>query len=373
MSWLQTLQSLQAVIGTIPPESSWGAVSGLSRRLHEIEETLSADLAILHEEADFIFSADLDPAVYTRQVTDLFQRWHRTGKAPSLCAIAIFGMQNSGMDADDPLAPAVMMAGLLGEVDSSLPYHSNMHFRKVLLQTISLAAVHNDMYDGQVRELQRDHVALLIVAACIHDLGHDGKSNTAGGTYMPSRAEKRSFGLAKPYLAAAGLDEAELEDILVMLIATDVSSLEKRASPAEQMKQAYRYHFLKGAAVSLDGGLEILQKRADLVTSSLLLHEADLSTSAGLEYGITTFETALHREESAGDRARPSHVVSFLEKICGGMLSDAGKKLYAANMQTILQKAKADQAAGDLPYPESEESDFLLGFDTGLATGTTIN
>lgn len=373
MSWFDVLSSLEAIIANQKPDPSWEAGKTLSRKRHEVSENLNKDLAQLAEQAEFIFSPNLNPDLYTRQMSALFQSWHQNEKAPSLCAITIFACQHLGISENDPLAPAMMMAGLLGGVENTLAYHNNMHFKNVLLQTAGLIAAHNEIHEDQPQELQRDHMALLLLSACIHDLGHEGRGNiTADGTYLQSRAEKHSFGLAKPYLLEAGLEEVELEDVLILLIATDVIALDGHASPVSQVKEAYRQHFMNGPAARLQSDLHILQKRADLALMGLLLHEADLATSAGLDYTMTAFETALFRQETAKDRAKPSHIVSFMEKICGGtMLSTAAQKIFGASMQAVLQKAREDVALGDEPFPAADDFDFLTGLE--LPQAQTIN
>ena len=78
-------------------------------------------------------------------------------------------------------------------------------------------------------------------------------------------------------------------------------------------------------------------------------------------------------EEFRDDRARPSQVVDFLDQICQRrFLSDAGQKLYAANLARIYSLAEQDVANGDEPYPSSNMADFVLPH-AGQAESKTIN
>lgn len=366
MAWLEQLQSLSEILDTRKPDPTWPAAIGLPEKLKEIAKTFSADLAGLEENASFVFSADIGVRAYTERVIDLFRRWHIEGNAPSLSALSVFAMQYFSIHEDDPLVRPVLMASLLGEVPNDLAYHNNMHYRKVLFQTISMIAVHNDIYGGTPQALDKDHIASLIAAACIHDLGHDGRANNTSGTQIRGRAEKRSFDLAKPYLEAAGFSDSELDDIFVMLLCTDVTPLDDEHSPACELKSAYRFHELggegKGIKPQLSRDTAILEKRADLALISMLLHEADVATSAGLDYETTCFETSLYRDEFAADIARPSHITEFISRVCRQqMLTDAGKKLYAENMDAIYKCAMEEVEKGDEPLPRPEDSSFMSG------------
>ncbi|MGB0720286.1 MAG: hypothetical protein ACPGRX_07420, partial [Bdellovibrionales bacterium] len=169
-----------------------------------------------------------------------------------------------------------------------------------------------------------------------------------------------------------------LAPLKVMLLTTDVSPLGDPTNPAGQMKAAYRYHFLgehsRTHALNLSDDLAVLEKDPSLTTMCLILHEADLAPSAGLTYAMTQYETALFRAEIVGDAGKPSHVVDFLDQICGRrMLSDAGQKLFATNMARIYALAEQDMKDGDEGFPKPELTGFMLGVQSETASGKTIN
>lgn len=365
MPWLKQLQSLGEIAGAVNPDSGWDAGKTIPARLREIEKTFTTDMSALENHASFIFSADMDARSCTAMCVDLFRRWHAEGSAPSLAALAVFAMKGFGLREDDPLVRPVLMAALLGEAPNTLAYHNNMHYRKVLFQMIGLIAVHMALAgEEKAQGLGRDHIALLITAACVHDLGHDGRANNAGGTYQRGREEKRSFNLAKPYIAAAGLREGELDDLNVMLLCTDVTPLDQGVNPASELKEAYLFHERGGEgggnSPDLTDDLEILRKRADLALLAMLMHEADIATSAGLDYEVTAYETALYHQETTGNAAKPSHIVDFLNRICQNRFhTEAGKKLYAANMERIYAQALQAVEVGDEPLPRAEDSTFV--------------
>jgi hypothetical protein len=230
---------------------------------------------------------------------------------------------------------------------------------------------HNSIYAETSNAFGPEQMGMLMIGACIHDLGHDGVGNTVDGVHETGRLEKRSFEFARPYLMAAGLDnEDRLADLRIMLLCTDVSPLYSPDTPVNQMKAAYQYHYLGGkeggSAPELNDDLKILLDRPDLTLMGLILHEADIAASAGLDYVVTKYETRLYRDEIAHEKAGPQHVLNFLDEICQRqMLSGAGQKLYAANLARICALAEEGVKEGNQPYTRPEDSEFLTGGPSG--------
>lgn len=206
-------------------------------------------------------------------------------------------------------------------------------------------------------------MAALMIAAAIHDLGHDGSSNISDHHhYEFARLEQRSFAMAAPLLRGAGADEALLEDVRMILMTTDVSPFGDPISPARQLRAAYAYHYdAEGEEeLSLGKELAVLEERADLTMMCMLFHEADLMNSNGLAYEVSAFETALLSEEIGKEEASPEDLFLFLEKIChGGMCTEAWEALARANFNAIYTQALRDVRAGNTPYPSAHEAAFL--------------
>lgn len=360
-------------------ESPLWPEAGIFADIHiNIEKTWQNDLKSL--ESLSIFAAAGLPVndEVTQEVSDILHIWQTQGKTPSLYALCTMAMENLGVKPAPDMLNMVLTCAILGEIPNIQPYHDNTHFKKVVLHLILLIKTHNIIYEGSNRTLSDSEICLMLAAACIHDIGHDGSGNMVKGIHVPSRLEKLSFDLAKPYIEAAGIqDTGILNNLALMLLTTDVSPLDDPTNPMHQMKAAYRFHFLgekaKAHTLNLDEDLKVLEKEAVLSTMALLLHEADIATSAGLTYEITKYETSLLREEFCGDHGKPSHVVDFLNQICTRrFLSDAGQKLYAANLARIYTLAEADLENGNQDFPESKLADFILG-TSHTSTPKTIN
>jgi len=323
-AWINRLDALAPVLNRIAPPHRWAARETVLRAVDRISKNFSKDIAEADKDAEIIFGGD------TSVVVDLIKRWHE-GETPSLAALCIYALENWNLDLPESYITGILIACVLGEVENPLPYHNNLHFKKVLLQLIRLIEA-QDNFNAK-------DIALMLMAACIHDLGHDGQGNDS----ELGRLERRSFEIAEVYFKEAGFaDPRGLEAIHLMLICTDVTPLNDPKNAMNQMKTAYRFHFMAQNKEKLREDLKALENDSELALMALTLHEADVATSAGLDYGITKYETALYRSEM-GDRPQAAHIVDFLDNVCQReMLSDAARRLYQENMNRILEQAEKE-------------------------------
>lgn len=364
MTWDAELAALSDFFEQHDFASPWLEKNAILQSVGDMRATLERDLAYLEKKASFIFSFAGELDSQTRKTVELFRDFTIGGQCPSLAALSVFAMKHFDVR-DEKLRKLVLGASILGEVENPQPYHSNMHFRKVTFQIMRMIAVYNDIYDGTSRAFDERDIALLLATACIHDFGHDGKGNTIKGIYIPHRLEQNSYDLAAPVFRALGYDDEKgLAMIHLMLICTDVTPFKDAGNAVGQAKAAYRHHFLGGnnklESLNLDGELEELEDSPASAAMTLMMHEADIATSAGLHYDITKYETGLLMKEIADGEARPEHVINFLNDICNRqMLSEVGQQLYAANMARIYALAEDDLKSGNKPYPALEQSNFV--------------
>ncbi len=378
--WDAALQAMIPVFNAVRPDTSWATRDTVYQTVKKTAKMLPGDIQALEEEAGFIFATGAGAEGLTPRIVALLRRWHLAEHAPSLTAMAVFAIRNFNANLPQEILHAVLAGSVLGEVENNLPYHNNLHYKKVLLQMMRMIAMHNSIYEGTDQAFDGHAIGMFILAACIHDLGHDGKGNTIKGLFEQGRLERRAFDLAHPYLELCRMSEADLDHLKVMLLCTDVTPLGDPANPMNQTKAAYRYHFLghkkKMGQLNLDPELEALEKNPALTQMCMVLHEADIGTSAGLDYTLTTYETSAYKREMGEEQAFPQDVVDFLNDVCQRqMLSDAGQRLFAANMARIFALAEKEIADGNHAFPQPEHADFLLlhgSGDSGSA-GKTIN
>jgi len=318
--------------------------------VHALCGALEADMAAL-DALPCLFAGQGDDPAVTDCVVAALRGWHRAGAYPSLAAVSALACARLGRDVS-AYYPAVMMSAVLGSVPHKAnSYHNNRHFFEVLFQTVRMMACHNEMFAGSPRALTARDVGLLLIAACIHDFTHDGRGNTRDGMYVQARLEKQSFERAAPFLEQAGLTQDDRDALAVLLLSTDVSPLGRSSSFMRRMKAAYRFHFEGGTLPDLTEDMDVFEKDARLCDMALILHEADIATSAGLDYAVTQFETRAFRQEMGLDEARPSHILDFFAQVCAGQfLSPSGQALYGANMARITAQAEEDFKNGNAPF-----------------------
>ncbi|MGN7439114.1 MAG: hypothetical protein ACTHOO_10790 [Alcanivorax sp.] len=338
---------------SVQPDGSWVSGGEIENTVLKISENLQECVDLAQVKLSEICDQTDDVADNNVKTRDLIVSWH-DGKdrfcSPSMIAYVV-GAFGFDYEAHRSLIDAMLVASVLAEVNNDMPYHNNLHFRKVLLHLVRMLTIHNRLFKDKV--LDQESVAKLVVAACIHDLGHNGGSNIVDRKYHMARLEKASYTLAYPFLAKTGVSEDFLNDILLMLIGTDTAPFGDPISPSSQIKVAYEYHFsIKGqGGLSLSEELMRLERDQQLALLCVILHEADIMNSAGVDYDITKYETVCVSQEYGDIGAYPEDTLLFLEKVCnGGFLTDAGSYLADDNLKTIKGRIMQDFKNGNKSY-----------------------
>ena len=367
MSPIKELEYCKSLFQKHNFSSEWIEETNVLELIGDIEGRFDRDMTALEKNASYVFHADKTVDSHTQSTIKLFRDWAVSRACPSLTAICHFAIDKFDIQSEK-LRNFLTAASILGEIDNPLPYHNNMHFRKVVFQCIRMIAVYNDIYEGTSRAFGENRIALLLGTACIHDFAHDGKGYMIKGVYIPHRLEQISYDLVEPIFSLIGLDDEQLKLMRAMLLCTDVTPFNDPANAVNQAKAAYRHHFLggkKSERLNLDEELSMLEDSPEAAAMALMMHEADIATSAGLHYNITKYETGLLRLEIADGVALPQNVINFLEDICNRqMLSEVGQQLFAANMARIYALAEEDVKQGNNSFPPIEKSDFILGLQS---------
>jgi hypothetical protein len=317
--------------------------------LHGARLTLARDLLWLERSSLGRLIFGEVTGAYGPALSRLFDTW----PAPSAAALALFAAGRLGIAPEHHLFPALIGAALLADVENPLPYHGNDHYKKVLLQTLRLIATQNA--PGLAPPFTQQQTMLLMIAACIHDLGHDGRGN--GGVRY--RLERAALDAARPYLEAAGLAEGDWRDLEVMILCTDIAAAEGAASPAQLLRACHR-HFAEGAALpDLPPELARLAGRADLARMAMVLATADIATSAGLSFSEGWKQTQLLSDESGIAALRT--VRAFYGFVSGEigrtvLMTQAGAEIYGPGFAAIERECRARLAleGTDMLGPEAK-------------------
>ncbi len=322
----------------------------LGARLHALRKAFPADCERL--KPDLVTLTGPDIANYGAEASEIFDRWADAGGGPTMPALIAAAVSHFGLEENTDLVKNLLMAAILGEMPNALQYHGNEHYRKVLFHAIRLAAKHNELFArDEERKLSGEMIAVLLTAACIHDLGHKGGDNLKEGVYTPGYMEQRSFDIARPYFEALGMDADRMRDIETIVFCTDITFFAGDNSPCVRMKKIYKHYYwdddTEDVSTMMMGKLRRFEDNPPLVLAAMMLHEADVGTSAGLSYARTIKETIDLMAERGVNKAGPGTVLAFLREQLGEtMFTEAGKQIFGPVMTQVIAQAEKDVAAG---------------------------
>lgn len=340
--------TLKSVIMDTVPEGDFLTADVLGVRLQALEDVFEKDMHRMADVSELLFGADI--AAYGERCTAVFNRWEDEGGAPTLTAMIAQAIHHFDLDPSLTSVQAAFTGAVLAEVPNDLQYHGNDHYRKVLFHTIRLVSAHNQMAPA-AEQLSPHETGLLLAAACIHDLGHPGGDNAKDGVYTPGLMEQHSFDQAHPYFEALGLPRDDIGEIETIVFCTDITFFAGDHSPCIRMKKIYKSMFWddqsEDVSIMMMGKLRRYEDNPKLVLMAMLLHEADVGTSAGLSYDRTIIETVAFLGERGISAAGPKVVLAFLRDQLGETLfTDAGRALFGPGMARVISQAEQDVLAG---------------------------
>ncbi len=325
----------------------------LGKRIGELEKRFDADCLRVAAVADTLSGNDISN--YGAEASDIFDQWEREGGGPTLPALVSHAMRIFGLDENAPEVRAAFMAALIGEMPNGLQYHGNEHYRKVLFHAIRLMATHNQLFEGDTRELTAQQIAVLLTGACMHDVGHKGGDNLKEAVYTPGSMEQRAFDICRPYFEAVKMDRELMGQVETIVFTTDITFFAGDNSPCVRMKKIYKHYFwqddTEDVSMMMMGKLRRFEDNPQLVHMAMILHEADVGTSAGLSYERTKKETVDLMAERGVKTAGPKTVLAFLrEQMSETMFTEAGKQIFGPVLRDVVARAEEDLAAGKTAF-----------------------
>ena len=242
-SYLQTyFEPLKPAISSVVPEA-FVEPEGLMARFEELCSGFDSDYKRVVEVYELLLGEEI--AAYGTRAAAVFSRWEAEGGGPTLPALLVHAIEYFGLDAESAGVRSAMISGILAEMPNYLQYHGNEHYRKVLFHAIRLMATHNNLFkdENPERVLGPDQIVVLLSAACVHDLGHEGGDNLRDGVYTPGQMEQFAFDIARPYYEYFGLDRDRMGEIETMVFCTDITFFAGDNSPCIRMKKIYKHVF----------------------------------------------------------------------------------------------------------------------------------
>lgn len=349
------MAELRDIADSVRPEEDFVDPAAFRDLIDSLIEKFPADYRRASALRSVMTSPDIEQ--YGPQTADIFAAWEKTGGGPQLPAIVAVAVEDFGLSLTSAPVRAAFVAAMLAEIPNELQYHGNEHYRKVLFHTIRLIATHNQLFSGTTNILRPNRVALLLAAACVHDMGHAGGDNLRDGVYTPGFMEQRALDIVRPYFEALELSPDDRGEIETIVFCTDITFFVGDNSPCVRMKKLYKYFFwdedVGDASLLMMGRLRRYEDNPGLVRMAMILHEADVGTSAGITYEQTIKETINIIEERGVKTAGPGIVLAFLREQLGEtMYTEAAKQVFGPAMREIIATAEAEVAAGRKTFYE---------------------
>jgi hypothetical protein len=344
----KTLEEVRALISDTEPHDDGFDKDLILKTYEDVREKLDSDFKRVYEVGELLFSDDI--SAYGERCTSVFKRWDEEGGGPSILSIIVHALGQFNLTSND-YKKACFLSCILADVPNDLQYHGNEHYKKVLFHLIRLIKTHNHIVDNEEEALSLDEIVTLILCGVIHDLGHQGGDNLRDGIYTPGYMEQRSIDIAFPYLNSLELSDSILADIETLVFCTDITFFAGENSPCVRMRKIYDYFYGEKQDDKvlnyMMGKLRRFEDNKKLALLAMLLHEADIGSSAGLSYEQSIKETIDIIEERGMKSAGPRVLLTFMqEQLEGGMKTPAAKTLFGTAMEKIMAQAVADMEAG---------------------------
>lgn len=294
---------------------------------------------------------DEEAVAQAEQVGSLYIQWRSEG-APSTTSLIFAMAECVGLDHDAPFFKPLIAAGVLADMPSENSFHSNAHYRDVLCTAFRLVMLHQKTSKPEA-QVSVEMVALFLMSVAVHDFTHDGGGNVQkDGTHTPMRLEKQAASNAASILQHFDLGSENLEKLESLILGTDVSLDGRGSSPSRFLKSVYAYHY-SGDGRPEDSGVEALDRLLDdkeLCLLAMMVEEADLFTSVGLNYDYARLTTVLVARESGVLSTTASTLHGFIEMMCSGMLLTPAGQMALGSSFALIEKQAAQDVGNNVDY-----------------------
>lgn len=300
-------------------DSAYICSAAFSTAAVECDERMSKDLNNIDHlmVMDMVFEKSIED--FSNRGAAILNQFETNNNWPSLKSLVLKFAERLDIDQQESAFKTLKKAAVLGDIPNNLPFHGNPHFKKVLLSTMRQIVMHDRLCSPEAR-LTSSEKCLLMAAACIHDVGHDGKGNME----QLFRLEQQALDISVPFLKE-GDNQEWLDDLNILVLCTDVSNSPNADSPLIQLKQAYKHYVDgQGNAPDLMEPLARLKDNPRLCRLAMMFEEADLMPSLVFGYERSLKENRLVAEE-IGTQAGAPFMMYFVDNIFCGFTTPEGK------------------------------------------------
>lgn len=354
-NFLSVLNDLAVIVDVVIPHEAGYLPDSILQTLEREKERFSKDYERVGDLLELLFGDEV--VAYGDRCTAVFERWEKEGGGPSSLALIAHAWEFFGLPQGDALEQCAVISAVLAEIPNVMQYHGNEHYRKVLFHTIRMLVSHDKLQEEDRLRFDQADKALLMIAAMIHDLGHEGGDNLREGIYTPGYMEQKSIDMVMPYYEHLGMDR-DLSSVLQTLVfCTDITFFAGDNSPCVRMRRIYDYYIDNKGDESVEnymiGKLRLFYENPKLAMMAMMLHEADIATSAGLSYEQSIKETIDIMEERCLKNASPGILLAFLQQqLEGHMKTQAAQTLFGSAMDMIISRATQELQGGRTSFYE---------------------
>ena len=294
------------------------------------------------------------PQNFAQGLESVYKKLDEPGQAPSVYSVVKAGIESTGLSLDDPLSKSALMVAVLAQGDTSNPYHNSDHTTNVVGNTIGLINGNDKIEGGSVDPLTPEEKVKMILAATMHDLGHDGGNNKVDGVAVPFRLEDQSFKAAEPIMQANGVKPQDISDIQVMVRTTDVGGpaqladkvLNNEAVEKNDANQGYHSAIVEPLKNNPRlGELSATLRAADIMSSTVMSPESLIERGNEVVQEMTKNPEAKTNPGAQGFFA--NNIVG--EKLPGNIADDIGlNQNWLKNRRVVMDTLAA---AAEQPAP----------------------
>lgn len=340
--WATYLDELDPLIETVELRDGGYDTTLIKESVERVRNSFEKDYSRLEGLEALLFGEDV--TAYGERCAAVFSRWEEEGGGPSLLVMIVKAWETFGYPDSNALIKAGIISAVLSEVPNEMQYHGNEHYRKVLFHVLRMIQTHNCLHEDDEWTLDLEEISLLMIAGTIHDLGHEGGDNMRDGIYTPGYMEQKALDLAMPYFEAIGMGVEHRSIMEALIFCTDITFFAGDNSPCFRMRKIYNYYFVDQSDDTvlnyMMGKLRSFDNNPKVALIAMILHEADIGTSAGLNYEQSIVETINIMEERCIKNAGPKILLAFLkEQLEGSMKTECGALLFGPGMKIIMEEA----------------------------------
>lgn len=346
---------------------AFGSEDNFYATLDELMKDAIARGEVSNDNGVICGNGQTDSAEFIEKFNDiLVKQW--PDSRPSLPVVAMTRLEDMGIDIgqdlsnqnltaqEQSLAKAIMFVAARAEMvkgqvpdadakDDANRYHCTDHTGHVAEVAGYLAEKNNALYEeGEAPiELTRAERMMTVLAALGHDVDHMGTPNPDEDAY---KNEDASFAIMEPIMRAAGVSQADMDDIHVILRTTSPNgphNFLKDVLKAHEASETVTLETLDTTVDQFAPELGVLIENRRLATMAAIISDSDLFPSAGAGMEANVEMSDRLSDETNMNFRTPEARQGFVDFVVGGQFaSHAGRAVAGDTLDEMYKETEAE-------------------------------